>query len=171
MAEDDEIARLARQIDSTHRAERLRTSAFEIAKLRRQGACDLHRICADFVSSVNRRLTGSLLDLSPAAYSEDFFRESGTNLIQISSQGRQIQIAFEAPAQLVSTEKFLVPYILEGEVRAYNQAMLERFEVRSRLIFFCMEDQAPVWRYYDWRTSNSGVVDRGLLVTLTEPLF
>jgi hypothetical protein len=39
----------------------------------------------------------------------------GENLIQIGSQGREMQIAFEATSKLVSTEKFLVPYVLEGE--------------------------------------------------------
>lgn len=171
MAEGDAIGRLARQIDATQRAERLRASAGEITRLRRQGACDLHRICADFVSSVNSRLSGSPLDLSPATYPPESFRESGANLLQISSRGRQMQITFEAPPQLLSTEKFLIPYILEGEVRAYNQAMLDRFEVRSRSIFLCLQDETVVWRFHDWRTGSTGVFGSGLLVTLMEPLF
>ena len=85
---------------------------------------------------MNRNLPEAALDLSPGTYAPEMFRDSGVNLIQIGSQGREMQLAFEAPAQLVSTEKFLVPYVLEGEVRAYNQQMLERFEVRSLMIFF-----------------------------------
>ena len=171
MAESDSIGRLARQIDATQRAERLRASAAEISKLRRQGACDLHRICADFVSSVNSKLSESQLNLSPATYSPESFRESGANLLQISSQGRQMQITFAAPAELVSTEKFLIPYILEGEARAYNQAMLDRFEVRSRAIFLCLQDETVVWRFHDWRTGSTGVFGSGLLVNMMEPLF
>jgi hypothetical protein len=82
------------------------------------------------------------------------------NLIQISSQGREMQIAFEATSKLVSTEKFLVPYVLEGEVRTYNQEMLEHFEIRSLLISFCVEEGTATWRPFDWRTSHTGPVDR-----------
>ena len=64
------------------------------------------------------------------------FHESGVNLFQVGAQGREMQIAFQATAKLFSTEKFSDPYILEGEVRTYNQQMLEHFEVRSQLLFF-----------------------------------
>jgi hypothetical protein len=171
MAEDDAIVRLARQIDAVRTAERFLVSAAEVAGLRRRGAAELHRICADFVSSVNGNLSQAGLDLSPTAYAPESFREPGVNLIQIGSQGRQIQIAFEAPAQAVSTEKFLVPYVLEGEVRAYNQRMLERFEIRSVPIFFCVEADSAGWRFFDWRTRHSGPVDTKWLARQMEPLF
>ena len=171
MPQDDAIARLARQIDAARKTERFLVDAGEIANLRRQGACELHRICAEFVSSVNSRLAEAALDLSPPLYAPEMFRETGINLMQISSQGREMQIAFEAPARLVSTEKFAVPYVLEGEVRAYNQRMLERFEIQSRLLFLCVEQETASWRYFDWRTLHSGPVDRELLAGLMEPLF
>ena len=41
-----------------------------------------------------------------------------------------MQIAFEAPRELVSTEKFLIPYVLEGEIRTYNQEMLKHFKIQ-----------------------------------------
>jgi hypothetical protein len=171
MAQDDAIARLARQIDATRKAERFLVNAEEVATLRRQGACDLHRICADFVSSVNSRLSEPLLDLSPPTYAPEMFQEPGVNLMQISSQGRQMQIAFEAVHQLVSTEKYLIPYILEGEVRAYNQRMLERSEIRSQQLFFCVEKGTANWRFYDWRTLRTGPVSREFLAGFLEPLF
>jgi hypothetical protein len=49
--------------------------------------------------------------------------------------------------------------------------MLERFEIRSRMIFFCIEQPAAVWRFFDWRTRSSGFIDRDLLVSLMGPLF
>ena len=171
MAQDEAIVRLARQIDATRRAEHFLVDAGEVATLRRQGACELHRICAEFVSAVNSRLSGALLDLSPPTYAPEMFREPGVNLMQISSQGREMQIAFEAAPQLVSTEKFAIPYVLEGEVRTYNQRMLERFEIRSRSLFFCVENGTAVWRFFDWRTLSTGTVGRELLVSLMEPLF
>lgn len=171
MAQDDAIVRLARQIDAARKAERLLVDADEVTSLRHHGACELHRICAEFVGSVNSELPEPLLDLSPPAYTPEMFREPGANLIQISSQGREMQIAFEAPSKLVSTEKFLVPYVLEGEVRTYNQRMLERFEIRSRLLFYCVEKETASWRFFDWRTRHTGPVDRELLASLMEPLF
>ncbi len=171
MAQDDAIVRLARQIDAARTAERFLVNAGDVASLRRHGACELHRICADFVSSVNRNLAEASLDLSPAVYAPESFREPGVNLIQIGSQGREMQVAFEAPSTLVSTEKFLVPYVLEGELRTYNQRMLERFEVRSLLLFFCVDAGTVGWRFFDWRTRHTGPVDRELLTRLMEALF
>ena len=82
-----------------------------------------------------------------------------------------MQIAFKAPSELVSTEKFLVPYVLEGEVRTHNQRMLERFEIRSLLLFFCVEAGPAHWRFFNWRSRHAGPVDHGLLVSLMKPLF
>src|SRR5262245_27478568 len=107
MPQDDAIDRLARQIDAARKAERFKVNADEVASLRRQGACELHRICSEFVGSVNSRLSEATLDLSPAKFVPEAFRESGINVIQIGSQGREMQIAFEATRELFSTEKFL----------------------------------------------------------------
>ena len=131
MAYDDAIARLAKQIDAARKSEPSSVTAEEVVTLRHRGACQLHRICAEFVSSVNSRLSDATLDLSPPTYASEMFRESGVNLVQIGTQGREMQITFQATPELFSTEKFPVPYVLEGEVRTYNQGMLERFEIRS----------------------------------------
>ena len=56
-------------------------------------------------------------------------------------------------------------------MRTFNQRMLERFEIRSRSIFFCVERETAVWRFFDWRTRSTGPVDDALLVSLMEPLF
>jgi hypothetical protein len=171
MPPDDAIAKLARQIDAARKSERFVVNAEEVAGLRRGAAAELHQICAEFVGSVNSKLSEAALDLSPATFAPEMFREAGVNLIQVGSQGRQMQIAFEAPTQLFSTEKFLVPYILEGEIRTYNQKMLERFEIRSRLLFFCVQEGTVGWRFFDWRTRHAGPVNLDLLVGLMEPLF
>jgi hypothetical protein len=171
MAQDDAIAKLARQIDAAQRAERFLVDTDQVAKLRRRGACDLHGLCAEFVSAVNGRLSDALLELSPPAYSAGLFGESGPNLIQISSQGREMQIVFAATTQLASTEKFAMPYVLEGEVRTYNQRMLERFDIRSRMIFFCVEKENARWRFFDVRTRSTGVLTGDILASLLEPLF
>lgn len=171
MAYDDAITRLAKQIDAARKSDPLLVSAEEIAALRRQGACQLHQICAEFVLSLNSRLSDSALELAPPTYAPEMFRDSGMNLIQIGSQGREIQITFQATSQLFSTEKYLVPYVLDGEVRIYNQQMLERFEIRSYLLFFCLNENAAVWRFFDWRAPRITPVDRELLARLMERLF
>jgi hypothetical protein len=171
MAQDDAITRLARQIDATRKAENFLVDPTTVADLRRRGASELHAICADFVSSVNNKLSEAVLELSPGTYAPGMFHEPGVNLMRISSQGREMQIAFEATDQRVSTEKFLIPYILEGELRAYNQKMLERSEIRSRLLFFCVENETAIWRFFDWRTLRTGALGRELLASLMEPLF
>jgi len=171
MAHEDAIGRLAKQIDAARKSEPSLISAEEVAALRRQGACQLHQICAEFVSSLNSRLSDSAIELSPPVYAPEMFRESGANLIQISSQGREMQITFQATPQLFSTEKFPVPYILDGEVRTYNQTMLEHFEIRSHLLFFCLTEIAAVWRFFDWRSGRTASVDRELLASLLERLF
>jgi hypothetical protein len=172
MRQDDAIARLSRQIDATQKAERLLADEGQIARLRRQGACELYQVCADLVAAVNRNLSSAArLELSPPEYLAEMFRECGPNLMQISSQGRQLQIVFESPAGLSSTQKFLVPYVLEGELRTYNQQMLERFDVRSLMIFYCVENETASWRLFDWRTRSTGALTVDLLASLIGPLF
>jgi hypothetical protein len=171
MAKDDAIVRLARQIDAARKAERFVLNTDEVASLRQEGACELHQLCTEFVGSVNSKLTESALELSPSAFGPENFRPTGVNLIQIGSQGRQMQVVFESTPGPYSTEKFLVPYVLEGEIRTYNQRMLERFEIRSRLIFFCVAERTAGWRFFDWRTRETGPVDSKLLVHLMQPLF
>jgi hypothetical protein len=171
MANDDAIVRLAKQIDAARKSEPSLASAEKVAALRRQGACQLHQLCAEFVSSLNGKLSESALELSPPTYAPEMFRESGANLIRINSQGREMQIAFQATPQLFSTEKLPVPYILDGELRTYNQRMLERFEIRSNLLFLCLNENAAIWRFFDWRNGRTAPVDRDLLANLMERLF
>jgi hypothetical protein len=171
MSQDDPILRLARHIDRTTRAEQLVANAQDVMAVRQQGAGVLYSTCEQFVALVNRRLPGPELELAPASYSGESFRDGAPNVFQIGAGGRQMQIAFGAPRELVSTEKFLIPYILEGEIRTYNQKMLERFEIRSLSIYLCIEDGRSTWRFYDWRSRRTGKVDPDLLASLMDPLF
>jgi len=171
MTPDDRIARLAQRIETRSRQdEHQLLRAAEVAALRRQGAGQLHAICADFADSVNRLLPRAVLELAPPEYAADLFREPGVNLMQIAAEGRLVQISFQATSDLYSTEKFLTPYILDGEVRTYNQEMLERVEVQSQALFFCVEHSGNAWRFVDWRTNATGFLDRQFLVSLFERL-
>ncbi len=172
MAKNDRIHRLAQQIEARARQdERLHLNNEEAILLRRQGAAELHAICADFVDSVNRLLSQSQLELSPPEFSPEAFREQGANLFQVSSQGRILQISFEATRTAYSTEKFLIPYALHGELRIFNQEMLERVEVQTTALFYCLEPHGQAWRHFDWRTNRSGLVDRDYLVSAIERLL
>ncbi len=171
MAQDDRIANLARQIHAARRREHRTKTADQIVALRRRGACELHSICANFVTSVNSRLPEEGLILSSPSYAPEMFRNCGANLIQIGSGDRVIDIAFQATHDLFDTERFLVPYVLEGEIRAFNQKMLDRFEVRSQLLFFCLEQDDASWRFSDWRTGHTGVFGGNLLLNFMEGLF
>lgn len=171
MSQDDAIGRLARQIDAARKSEHFLVNPEEIAGLRQQGACQLYQICCDFVSSVNRKVSQSRLDLSPPAYGPEMFRDPGVNLIQISSQGRQIQVMFQATTQLFSTEKYAVPYVLEGELRSYNQTMLEQFEIRNQSLFYCVEGETAGWRFFDWRNPRTVLLDADLLARIMQRLF
>jgi hypothetical protein len=171
MAHENAVWRLARQIDAASKSERLSVDAEAVGELRRRGAAELHGLCAEFVASVNRNLSETSVELSPSGYSPETFREPGVNIMQISSQGRQVQITFAAGAQLLSTEKFRVPYVLEGEVRAYSQKMLERFEIVTFSLFYCVGEEVLGWRFYDWRTLRTGPLNQQFLVELMEAVF
>lgn len=171
MDDEDRIARLAKRIDTDVRQrQHLHLTEVEVNTLRSQGAMALHSICAAFVASVNRQLSPPVLELSPPEYTAAMFRESGANLIQVNAQGRIIQLVFERTAAIFSTEKFRIPYILEGEVHAYNQEMLERTRVRSLALFYCLEEPTNAWRYFDWLSGRTGVFGGDQLVSLLERL-
>jgi hypothetical protein len=169
MADEERIARLAKQIGEDVRKERhLLLTDSEVLEFRRQGAAELHAICADFAASVNRLLTPPVLEMAPSDFAPEMFRNSGANLIQLNAQGRIVQIAFESTRERFATDKFLIPYILEGEIRAYNREMLERTQVLSHALFYCVEESRRAWRYHDLASGRSGVFSQEHMVSLME---
>jgi hypothetical protein len=172
MSEDERIARLAKQIDSEIKKDHhLLLGETDILKLHREGAVALYAICADFVASINNVLSAPAVELVPANYTASLFRDSGLNLFQINTQGRIVQVAFQPTREKFSTEKFRIPYILEGEVRAYNQQMLERTQIHSRALFYCLQEQGNTWHYYEWLQGRTGTFGRSELVNLFERLI
>ena len=69
------------------------------------------------------------------------------------------------------TNERLRPSLGQLFTKKFGQRMLERFEIRSLLLFFCVEAGAAQWRFFDWRSRHTGPVDHGLLVSLMKPLF
>jgi len=166
------LKRLARNIDALADKDQVLVShAREMAGLRRRAASELHAICAEFVVSVNRLLSRSEISLDPPDFSEDAFHEEGTHLLQINSRGRILQIEFEATPELVSTEDFRIPYTIQGSVRAFNQQFLEKDLIEEQLVFYTIEKDKKMWRFFDARTHRSGPFDQHYLVGLMEQLL
>ena len=172
MADQERLARLAQHIgDDIRKEQHLLLTDPEVLELRRQGASELHALCADFAGSVNRLLVPPVIELAPPDYLPGSFRNSAPNLFQLNTRGRIVQVAFESTRAKFSTDKFLIPYILEGEVRAYNQEMLERSQVRSQALFYCLEEKQRSWHYYEWLSGRTGLFSRDQLVSLMERII
>ena len=169
---DTRLKKLARSIETlAAKDEIVIRHAREIGTLRRAAAADLHSICADFVNSINRLLEHTQVQLDPRTYGEEHFRDDTTTLIQINIRGRILQVAFRATPELISTEDFRVPYTMEGTVRAFNQALLDKDLIEEQLIFFTLENHKKMWRFFDARTYRSGPLDQEYLIGLMEQLL
>jgi len=83
-------------------------------------------------------------------------------------RGRILQVEFHATPDLLSTEEFRVPYTLEGFVRAFNQELLDKNLIEQQLLFYTVEPDRRMWRYFDARTYHTGPFDRGYLLSLME---
>jgi hypothetical protein len=171
-ARDARFRRLAQSIDAlAEKDESFLRRTREIAALRRAAAAGLHAICSDFVGSLNRLLSRCELVLDPPEFSPEAFREDAKNLFQINVQGRILQVEFEASPGLVSTEDLRVPYTLQGAVRAFNQELLDRSLIEEQLLFYTLEKDKRMWRFFDARTYRSGPFDQEYLISLMEQLL
>jgi hypothetical protein len=169
---DERLRRLAREIEALAEKDehRLRHTR-DIADLRRRAAVEMHALCGSFVQAVNRLLPKPEIELDPPEYRAENFREDLPNLIQINVRGRILQVEFEATPDLVSTEDFRVPYTLSGAVRAFNQALLDKDLIEEQLIFYTIEKDKSMWRFFDARTYRSGELDQEYLIALMEQLL
>jgi hypothetical protein len=166
------LKRLAQSIEAlAEKDERRQNHAREVVALRRRAAVELHAICADFVAAVNRLLTHAEVALDPPVYSEESLREEEPNLLQINVRGRILQIEFTTSTDLVSTEEFRIPYTLKGSVRAFNQHLLDKDLIEEQLLFYTLEKEKKLWRFFDARTYRSGPLDREYLIGLMEQLL
>jgi hypothetical protein len=168
---DTRLKRLAEKIEALSDKDEMRLRHFrEMGALRRAAVGDLHAICADFVNSVNRLLARAELELDPRSFSENAFREDTANLIQINVRGRILQISFVATPELVSTEDFRIPYTLAGSVRAFNQDYLDKDIIEEHLVFYTLEKEKKMWRFFDARTYRSGPFDQEYLISVMEQI-
>jgi hypothetical protein len=143
----------------------------EMEAVRRAAALELHTVCADFVATLNAMLDEPVVMLDPPEYTAASYHDNSPNLEQINVHGRILQVAFAATAELVSTEDFRIPYILEGSVRAFNQEMLDKDLIEEQPLFYTMERDRNMWRYFDTRTYHSGPFDRAYLLSVMERIL
>ena len=164
--------RIASRIDDlAEKDESYLRHARDIAETRLAAATALYAVCRSFVDSINQYTTRSQVLLDPPEFSSASFHEDGMNLLQINVRGRLLQIEYSSAPGLVSTEDFRVPYTLAGSVRAFNQELLDKDVIEEQLLFYTLEHQRKMWRFFDARTYHSGPFDQEYLVSLMEQLI
>ena len=165
------LKRLAKEIEAmAEKDDRAVRYARDMAELRRSAACELYQVCTGFVSAVNGLLPAPELRLDPPDFRPENFQPDAPNLVQINVRGRILQVEYEATPELVSTEEFRIPYTLSGSVRAFNQALLDKDLIEEQLLFYTIEKQKTMWRFFDARTYRSGIFDLEYLLALMEQL-
>lgn len=166
------MKRLAQSIEAlAEKDEGYRQLSRQTDQVRRMAATELHTIFRDFVNCLNRLMSKGELMLDPEQFSETSFQPDAVNLIQISVRGRILQVAFSATPDLVSTEDFRIPYTLAGSVRAFNQELLNKDLIEEQLVFYTVEKDRNMWRFFDPRTYRSGTLDQEYLVSVMEQLI
>jgi hypothetical protein len=168
----DRLSRLAEAIESVAARDHERIlEAERIDRLRAYGACDLYGICRELVDALNSRLTDPAVVLDPPVYSPGNFEDGGPNLFQINLRGRLLQIGFGSTDELISTEDFRSPYILNGSVRSFNQELLERDALEVHSIFYCLEGEGGRWFFSDSRAYRNGRLTPDFLARELERLL
>jgi hypothetical protein len=169
-AVDSRMKRLASRIEAlAEKDEQSLRTAREIAEIRSAAASEIYSVCADFVAELNRILPRHEVMIDPSNCGE--FDDLTVCLIQINVRGRILQIEYGAADTLVSTEEFRIPYTLAGSVRAFNQELLDKDIIEEQLIFYTIEKNRRMWRFFDARTYRSGPVDQAYLISLMEQLL
>ena len=167
----DRLKKLAERIDRLVQKdeEHLRRTR-EMFALRCKAAAQLYTVCAEFASAVNQLTSSAELALDPPAYALENFRDHEPNLFQLNARGRILQVEFEATEELTSSEDFRIPYALQGAVRGFNQEMLQQNLIREQLLFYTLEKNGNMWRFFDARTYRTGPFDQDYLIGLMEQL-
>ena len=176
---EDRFRRLAQKIQDLRRKDDAAEARFhEIARQRDQAARELHEICRRFAERLNPYVKEDRLDLIPAEFPAQMDQD-GRFQIMLNVRGRVLLIALEAPGTLVSTDNFRKPYVLQGEVRFFNQELLDEARVEEHGLYFCPGEggktsgggRRGAWLYWNGRNYKSGMVDEEYLAGLLEQLM
>ena len=176
---EDRFQRLAHKIEALHRKDESAAARRREVDLQRDlAARRLHEICRRFVERLNSLIEGDRLELMPAELPEQLDMD-GQLQIMLNVRGRVLLIALEPPPALVSTENFRKPYIFQGEVRFFNQELLDEARVEEHGLYFCPGEGSKdgsgrrqgAWLFWNGRNYKSGPVDEEYLASLLEQLM
>ena len=169
---EDRLKRLAQKLEQVAEKDRRRMEREEeMLALRQRAAEELHKLCADFVNSINALVTTVHLDLAPPVWETDTLKYNDINMIQINVSGRIVQLSFQITDTLEEKIDIRVPYTLHGAVRWFNQDLLERDEVRDDRLYYCIGRSDRGWRYVDSCSQKLGLVDQEYLTGIIEQLL
>ena len=169
---EERYQRLAGRIEALRRKdEAAHQHRVQIRHQRREGARRLWETCRTFAERLNAYVAQDHIELSPADPPEEISEDNQVQLL-LNVRGRVMLLEIRAPGMLVAAENFKKPYILEGEVRFFNQELLEDDRVEEHGIFYCpAEDKDGAWLFWNGRTYKSGRVDEEYLAGLLEQII
>lgn len=168
---EDRLQRLAKRLDHGAQLDQARMEREQrIEALRKRAGEELHQICREFVVHLNGFLTLQAAELTPALFPVQGFGAGPAHLVQINVNGRILQFTYQPTGELELSDEIRVPYTLEGTVRWFNQAMLDRDEVRDHRLFYCIDGKTTGWRYLDHTSRKLSAVNHEYLVSLLEQL-
>jgi len=169
---EQRFRKLARRIEEVRRndeADARRRS--EIAEKRMQALLMLWEVCRNFADHLNRHIGQERVDLAPSDPPVDISEDSSVQLL-LNLRGRVLLLDIRTPSDLVSSDNFRKPYILEGEVRFFNQKLLDEERVEEHAVFFCHEEgPRGAWLYWNSRSYTSGRLDEDYLAGLLEQIL
>ena len=167
----DRLKRLAETVDALASKDvALIQEADRIEKVRISAATELHVMCGKFVRDLNNLIDTAELTLDPPAFESGQFHDGSQNLFQINVRGRILQVEFEVTENLISTENFRHPYVLQGAIRGFNQELLEHDAIEEELLFYCVGRKTKGWMVFDARTYRTGPLNENYFATLLERL-
>ncbi len=176
---EDRFRRLGQKIEDLRRKDEAAAQRRqEIFHQRDLAARSLHEICRRFVERLNVYIQDDPLQLVPPEMPDDPDEESRQQFM-LNVRGRMLLISLEAPPTLVSNENFRKPYILQGEVRFFNQELLDDARVEEHGLYFCPAEgpkdgggrRIGLWMFWNGRNYKSGPVDEEYLASLLEQLM
>jgi len=166
---ENRLQKLARRIEELRRKdEQTAERRARVAGQRNEAVVNLWRLCHSFAERLNAHIQHDRVEVTPNEPPDEIPEDTPLQLL-LNVRGRVLLLDIRAPVNLVSTENFKKPYILEGEVRFFNQELLENEQVAEHGVFFCHGE--GVWYYWNGHTYKSGLIDEDYLAGLLEKIL
>ncbi len=171
-AHEERFQRLARRIQELRlKDEEAQQRRARIAEQRSEAVRRLWELCHTFSEHLNTYIRHDRVELTPVEPPEEVPEDVPVQLL-LNVRGRVLLLDVRAPANLISTENFKKPYILEGEVRFFSQELLEDERVEEHDIFFCPDEgKSGAWLYFNGHNYKSGPVEELYLAGLMERIL